>query len=318
MTIPETATAMSPIVLACGDARIVFDGDLITVNGTPIQLTPTQHRTFAALVNARGERVSKVTLLGIIGSGSTRTDTINVYLSHIRKALHDAHPDAAGILRSESTRTWIPAEHFHVPAPMHYQRFTCGDASVALYYDTSVQINGTNIHLTERLFDVLLFLAEHKGTTCTKEMLMEHFYGTDKRRWPDYKIMDVFICNLRKRLAAAHEDARHLIRTDWGCGYRFDEQVARPTHVPRPGSLASVKTYWFGSIGVTKNDLPMQGCRWVISRKVAVVVLLQKGEVTMEELLSYYPGLTEDTVKRWEHLLTNRGIKALRVTKLAA
>ena len=67
----------------------------------------------------------------------------------------------------------------------------------------------------------------HKGTTLTKEMFLNHLYGGMDE--PELKIIDVFICKLRKKLQAA-TGGEHYIETVWGRGYVLrdpnDEEVA--------------------------------------------------------------------------------------------
>jgi two-component system cell cycle response regulator CtrA len=63
---------------------------------------------------------------------------------------------------------------------------------------------------------MLELLSLRKGTTLTKEMFLNHLYGGMDE--PELKIIDVFICKLRKKLAAATNGA-HYIETVWGRGY---------------------------------------------------------------------------------------------------
>ena len=63
---------------------------------------------------------------------------------------------------------------------------------------------------------MLELLSLRKGTTLTKEMFLNHLYGGMDE--PELKIIDVFICKLRKKLAAATEGANY-IETVWGRGY---------------------------------------------------------------------------------------------------
>ena len=73
---------------------------------------------------------------------------------------------------------------------------------------------------------MLELLALRKGTTLTKEMFLNHLYGGMDE--PELKIIDVFICKLRKKIAQANEGETH-IETVWGRGYvlREPEPVAR-------------------------------------------------------------------------------------------
>ena len=63
---------------------------------------------------------------------------------------------------------------------------------------------------------MLELLSLRKGTTLTKEMFLNHLY--DGMNEPDFKIIDVFICKLRKKLAVA-SNGGHFIETVWGRGY---------------------------------------------------------------------------------------------------
>ena len=83
------------------------------------------------------------------------------------------------------------------------------------------------MHLTSKEYQMLELLSLRKGTTLTKEMFLNHLYGGIDE--PELKIIDVFICKLRKKLAAA-TPASHYIETVWGRGYVLrdpkDEQAA--------------------------------------------------------------------------------------------
>lgn len=67
---------------------------------------------------------------------------------------------------------------------------------------------------------MLELLSLRKGTTLTKEMFLNHLYGGMDE--PELKIIDVFICKLRKKLANASE-GRNYIETVWGRGYVLRE-----------------------------------------------------------------------------------------------
>jgi two-component system cell cycle response regulator CtrA len=67
---------------------------------------------------------------------------------------------------------------------------------------------------------MLELLSLRKGTTLTKEMFLNHLYGGMDE--PELKIIDVFICKLRKKLAAASE-GQNFIETVWGRGYVLRE-----------------------------------------------------------------------------------------------
>src|SRR5512132_293957 len=79
-----------------------------------------------------------------------------------------------------------------------------------------VSVDDQPVHLTGKEYGILELLSLRKGTTLTKEMFLNHLYGGMDE--PELKIIDVFICKLRKKLAAA-TGGKHYIETVWGRGY---------------------------------------------------------------------------------------------------
>ena len=63
------------------------------------------------------------------------------------------------------------------------------------------------------------------GSTLTKEMFLNHLYGAMDE--PEPKIVDVFMCKLRKKLRNAL-DGESYIETVWGQGYVMRDPDARP------------------------------------------------------------------------------------------
>jgi two-component system, cell cycle response regulator CtrA len=80
----------------------------------------------------------------------------------------------------------------------------------------TVEADGKPLHLTGKEYGILELLSLRKGTTLTKEMFLNHLYGGMDE--PEVKIIDVFICKLRKKLANA-TDGQNYIETVWGRGY---------------------------------------------------------------------------------------------------
>jgi two-component system, cell cycle response regulator CtrA len=91
-----------------------------------------------------------------------------------------------------------------------------GDLVVNLDSKT-VEVDGANVHLTGKEYQMLELLSLRKGTTLTKEMFLNHLYGGMDE--PEIKIIDVFICKLRKKLAVA-SSGKDYIETVWGRGVR--------------------------------------------------------------------------------------------------
>ena len=94
-----------------------------------------------------------------------------------------------------------------------------GKLSVNLNSRT-VEAKGVRVHITGREYQILELLSLRKGVTLTKNMVLDHLYGGMDE--PEIKIIDVFICKLRKKLAAAC-DGEQYIETVWGSGYRLHE-----------------------------------------------------------------------------------------------
>jgi two-component system cell cycle response regulator CtrA len=80
----------------------------------------------------------------------------------------------------------------------------------------TVEVDGRHVHLTGKEYGILELLSLRKGTTLTKEMFLNHLYGGMDE--PELKIIDVFICKLRKKLGNA-TGGENYIETIWGQGY---------------------------------------------------------------------------------------------------
>jgi two-component system, cell cycle response regulator CtrA len=80
----------------------------------------------------------------------------------------------------------------------------------------TVEVDGKPVHLTGKEYQMLELLSLRKGTTLTKEMFLNHLYGGMDE--PELKIIDVFICKLRKKLSEA-TGGENYIETVWGRGY---------------------------------------------------------------------------------------------------
>ncbi|MBL8668536.1 MAG: response regulator transcription factor [Rhodospirillales bacterium] len=92
----------------------------------------------------------------------------------------------------------------------------------------TASVDGKPLHLTGKEYGILELLSLRKGTTLTKEMFLNHLYGGLDE--PELKIIDVFICKLRKKLTSATR-GEHYIETVWGRGYtlRDPQQTGVPS-----------------------------------------------------------------------------------------
>ena len=86
----------------------------------------------------------------------------------------------------------------------------------------TVEVDKQPLHLTGKEYGILELLSLRKGTTLTKEMFLNHLYGGMDE--PELKIIDVFVCKLRKKLASATDGANY-IETVWGRGYVLRDPV---------------------------------------------------------------------------------------------
>lgn len=94
----------------------------------------------------------------------------------------------------------------------------------------SVEIDGKRLHVTGKEYAILELLSLRKGTTLTKEMFLDHLYGGIDE--PELKIIDVFVCKLRKKIAEA-TGGDHYIETVWGRGYALKDPTVREHAAPR-------------------------------------------------------------------------------------
>jgi two-component system cell cycle response regulator CtrA len=99
----------------------------------------------------------------------------------------------------------------------------------------TVDVDGKVVHLTGKEYQMLELLSLRKGTTLTKEMFLNHLYGGMDE--PELKIIDVFICKLRKKLAEA-TDGQNFIETVWGRGYVLRDPVVAVMPA-RPNALSA-------------------------------------------------------------------------------
>src|SRR5579883_2347551 len=92
-----------------------------------------------------------------------------------------------------------------------------------------VEVEGQPLHLTGKEYGILELLSLRKGTTLTKEMFLNHLYGGMDE--PELKIIDVFVCKLRKKLATATKGDNY-IETVWGRGYVLRDPPAEAASSP--------------------------------------------------------------------------------------
>ncbi|MCQ8239245.1 response regulator transcription factor [Rhizosaccharibacter radicis] len=99
----------------------------------------------------------------------------------------------------------------------------------------SVKVDEQILHLTGKEYAILELLVLRKGMVLTKDAFLNHLYGGMDE--PEIKIIDVFICKLRKKLQGA--GAGNLISTVWGRGYMLREEadIRAPMHRAAPSGI---------------------------------------------------------------------------------
>ena len=100
-----------------------------------------------------------------------------------------------------------------------------------------VQADGQTVHLTGKEYAILELLVLRRGMVLTKEAFLNHLYGGLDE--PEMKIIDVFICKLRKKLADAGAD--NLIATVWGRGYMMRDPASHAA-LSVAGALSAPET----------------------------------------------------------------------------
>lgn len=97
-----------------------------------------------------------------------------------------------------------------------------------------VTVGDRPVRLTGKEYLILELLLLRKGVALSKYAFLDHLYGGMDE--PDMKIIDVFICKLRKKLQQA--GAGNLIVTVWGQGYMLKDALpVRPSRHPGRGAL---------------------------------------------------------------------------------
>ena len=94
----------------------------------------------------------------------------------------------------------------------------------------TVEVDGKQLHLTSKEYGIIELLSLRKGATLTKEMFLNHLYGGMDE--PEVKIIDVFVCKLRKKIEKLSSDGGSCIETVWGRGYVLRDPNGTPQKAP--------------------------------------------------------------------------------------
>ena len=123
---------------------------------------------------------------------------------------------------------------------------------LVVHLDTkTVEVGGVRVHLTGKEYQMLELLSLRKGTPLTKEMFLNHLYGGMDE--PEVKIIDVFICKLRKKLANA-SNGKNFVETLWGRGHVLRDPCEREARISTQHSTPTCR-------GPGRMSQPLQGYR---------------------------------------------------------
>jgi len=104
----------------------------------------------------------------------------------------------------------------------HAESIVMSDDLIVKLSHKEAEVNGTRVNLTNKEYQILETLALRKGMTLTKEMILSHLYGGKDE--PEIKIIDVYICKLRKKLAKA-SGGKSYLDTVMGQGYMLHDSA---------------------------------------------------------------------------------------------
>jgi two-component system, cell cycle response regulator CtrA len=127
----------------------------------------------------------------------------------------------------------LPASFRNREAIMHSAAAIQTGALVVDPVTRVVSLNDRPLRLTPKEYAIMELLSLRKGAVLTKEMMLNHLYGGLDE--PEHKIIDVFVCKLRKKLALATGGC-HFIETVWGRGYVMRDPVSDASRYDAPGT----------------------------------------------------------------------------------
>jgi len=107
---------------------------------------------------------------------------------------------------------------FLTPSPSSF--VVVGDLSINTRNRTASR-NGEELELTAREFDLLLYLAQNRGRTVSREMLAKDVWQENSRFTPLDNVIDVQMARLRKKLDDPFEVK--LLQTIRGLGFSLRE-----------------------------------------------------------------------------------------------
>lgn len=91
----------------------------------------------------------------------------------------------------------------------------------------AVTMNGREVHLTPKEFELITYFARHPGKVITHRALLTAVWGGNSTEQPEY--LRVFIGQLRKKIEPDPSTPRYILTDPW-VGYRFEPSPAAPSN----------------------------------------------------------------------------------------
>jgi len=129
------------------------------------------------------------------------------------------------VLRRQAEVKTLEAKVAHAQAAARQGPPTAAELAEGLHFDhprRRAWFRGQPLELRPREYDLLHFLARHRGQVFTREALLSHVWGHES--YIDQRTVDVHVRRLRKKLATVAPDTQ-VILTEWGVGYRLAEDL---------------------------------------------------------------------------------------------
>ena len=163
------------------------------------------------MLTARTEEVDQI--LGLeVGADDyiAKPFSIRQVIARVRATLRRVELDNHGAApASNSSTEAVPATVASTPAPLVRGLLRISSA------ERSVKLDGQEIDLTPKEYDLLVLLASHPGWVFKREVLLQQVWGDSYEGFD--RTIDNHITRLRKKLGPVGEK----IDTVWGVGYRF-------------------------------------------------------------------------------------------------
>jgi len=152
------------------------------------------------VLSVKGDEKTKVEALDAGADDYiTKPFGIDELLARIRATLRRV-PESTG--STKSGETLLQAGDFSIDLEAH-----------------SVRVNGSDVHLTPKEFDLLVFMMRHAGKVLTHRSLLSAVWGGNYVEQNEY--LRVFIGQLRKKIEPDPASPRYILTEPW-IGYRFD------------------------------------------------------------------------------------------------